>query len=94
MNIDTLLSMLKVDLGFSADAYDDRLKQYISGAINEIRREGAVLDKDSIEDMNLVIMYAAWKWRNRDNMNAMPRMLRYALNCRIMSEKARRSDAS
>jgi hypothetical protein len=37
--------------------------------------------------MALVVMYAAWLWRKRDNMEGMPRMLRYALNNRIFQEK-------
>ena len=40
-----------------------------------------------LEDAQLVVMYAAWMWRRRDSQDGMPRMLRWALNNRIMSEK-------
>ena len=81
-----LLTMLKTDLGISTTAYDTRLAQYIASAKTEIAREGITLN-DSVADGNLVIMYAAWTWRRRDSGDGMPRMLRYALNKRIFSEK-------
>ena len=39
--------------------------------------------------MQLIVMYAAWLWRKRDGMDAMPMMLRRALNNRVFGEKAR-----
>lgn len=90
MDAETMLSMLKIDLGITTAAYDARLVQVLEGAADQIAREGATLDTvGSIEDANLVIMYAAWQWRRRDTMDAMPRMLRYQLNNRIMSQKMR-----
>lgn len=84
-----LQGALKVDLGITTTAYDNRLSQYIASAKAAIEREGATLDTaGSIEDAQLVIMYAAWTWRRRDTMEGMPRMLRWALNNRIMAEKA------
>ena len=55
-----------------------------------IEREGATaLDLSTLEDKQLVVMYAAWLWRRRDTQEGMPRMLRWALNNRIFSEKAK-----
>lgn len=82
-----ILLMLKTDLGISTDAYDDRLNLYIQSAQREIRREGIHLNLDDFGDVSLVIMYAAWLWRRRDSMEGMPRMLRYAMNNRVFSEK-------
>lgn len=87
-----LLQMLKVDLGITTTAYDDRLTQYLNGAANEIQREGATLSADSIDDMNLQVMYAAWMWRRRDTGEGMPRMLRWQLNNRLFDMKAVASD--
>lgn len=78
----TLLQMLKVDLGISTTAYDDRLTQFLQTAAKEIEREGYKLT-DSIDDANLQIMYAAWMWRRRDTGAGMPRMLRWQLNNRL-----------
>lgn len=85
MTEEMILDLLKVDLGIRATAYDGRLRALITSAVNEISREGVTVDLD--RDYDLVIMYAAWSWRKRDTMEGMPRMLRYALNNRILSEK-------
>lgn len=82
------LNALKTDLGITATEYDERLSQYLAGAVTEIEREGATLDLDgSIDDNNIVIDFAAWTWRKRDTGEGMPRMVRYALNNRILAEK-------
>ncbi len=83
-----LLAMLKVDLGITAKVYDERLMQYLQAAKAEITREGITL-LDTVDDNQLVVMYAAWSWRKRDTGEGMPRMLRYALNNRLFSEKMR-----
>lgn len=85
-NASALLPLLKIDLGIKTDAYDSRLTQYLENAASEIEREGATLT-DSVDDNQLVIMYAAWTWRKRDSGEGMPRMLRYALNNRVFSQK-------
>ena len=88
--IQTLLSMLKVDLGIkSTTAYDERLSQYIEAADQAITEMGATLDYSVLKDNQLVVMYAAWTWRKRDSGEGMPWMLRYALNNRIFSEKVK-----
>lgn len=88
--IAVILAALKVDLGIkSTTAYDERLTQIIKSSYAMIVREGAsTLDASSLEDAQLIIMYAAWTWRRRDTGEGMPRMLRWQLNNRILSEKA------
>lgn len=83
-----MLEMLKVDLGIVTSAYDTRLTQYISYAKQSIKEEGATLDLSSVADMQLVAMYAGWLWRRRDTGEGMPRMLRYALNNKVLGGKA------
>lgn len=80
----TLLPYLKIDLGITTTAYDTRLTAYLEYAQREIQREGVTLNSG---DDQLVVMYAAWLWRRRDSGEGMPRMVRYALNNRIFSEK-------
>ena len=88
MTDENILAMLKIDLGITTTAYDARLAQYIETAKVEIMREGASIDTASnIEDCNIVIMYAAWMWRKRDTGEGMPRMIRYALNNLVLSQK-------
>lgn len=85
-----MLQMLKVDLGISIESqvYDQRLSQYLESAKAEISREGYTYPETlTVDDMQITVMYAAWMWRKRDGMDAMPRMLRYILNNRILSQK-------
>ena len=87
MNETTMLEMLKVDLGISTNAYDQRLAQYLTSARTYITREGITIDDEKISDMNLIVMYASWLWSKRDTSEAMPRMLRWNLNNRLFDEK-------
>lgn len=82
----TLLSGLKIDLGITTTAYDERLTVYLQMAQASITREGITLANNA-EDNTLTQMYAAWLWHRRDTGEGMPRMLRLALNNRVFSEK-------
>lgn len=82
-----LLSAVKVDIGITTTAYDNRLTQYIKAAYRAISIEGITLDATDDLDKQLMVMYAAWLWRRRDSGEGMPRMIRYALNNRLFSQK-------
>ena len=85
---EALLPALKIDLGITATAYDERLQDQLAAAIQEITAMGATLTDDA-RDRNLVLMYAAWRWRCRTTQAPMGRMLRLALNNRVIGEAAR-----
>lgn len=87
MSPEGLIPSLKIDLGITTDAYNERLADQIAGAIQEITAMGASLD-GSPRDRNLVLMYAAWRWRSRAEQTPMGRMLQLALNNRILGEAA------
>lgn len=86
--METMLTMLKTDLGIrTATAYDARLTQLLTAAESAIRNEGAsTLDASDPLDQQLIVMYARWLWKRRDEMSGMPRMLRLALNNRVFTE--------
>lgn len=89
MQNEEILSMLKLDLQISSSAYDEYLMSLISAAKKAIETEGIHLTDDN-DDMMLVEMYAAFMYRQRRNENMqMPRMLRWQLNNRLFSEKAK-----
>ena len=86
-----LLLLLQADLNIlSPDATRlSQLQHLLDTAIQLIAREGAMLQEPySIEDGHLIVMYAAYLFRKRATEEPMPRMLRWALNNRIFSEKA------
>lgn len=88
VSAEDLLVPMKVDLGIKSDAYDARLLDQLSAAVEEIRAEGATLSPTS-RDRNLILMYAEWRWRCRVTQEPMGPMLRKALNNRVFGEKAR-----
>lgn len=89
MDTADILTMLEADLGefYPGQQRLAFLQQCISAAQAFIAREGITLT-ESAEDAQLVEMYAAYLVRKRATIEAMPRMLRWALNNRLMSQKA------
>lgn len=95
-NLNTLLILLKANIGLITDYMDDEAKEqknlelshYIQAGISFIEREGITLDLDEDGDCSLVVMYANWLYdRRKDGVAVMPRMLRWNLNNRLFSEK-------
>ncbi len=87
MTCDQLLIMLKSNLELVNSLHDEYLTQLLIAARQMITREGITL-ADTVEDGNLIVMYAAYLYRKRaDDNPVMPRMLRYALNNRLFSQK-------
>ena len=84
-----ILTMLQVDLGemYPGEQRKAYLQQAIGAARAVVTREGRSLT-GSIADGQLVEMYAAYLVRKRATEEAMPRMLRWALNNRLFSQKA------
>lgn len=87
-----MLERLKIKLMISPSntAYDTYLTGLLDSAKQFIIREGvATLSPDtSYEDAELVIGYAAFLHRQKEDASAaIPRWLRWAINNRIFSEK-------
>ncbi len=96
MTADEILEMVKYNLTIMGTAWDTYLNNLIEVAKQLITREGITLDTSSVEDCNLIVMYTAYLYRKRAESTVqgnlswaagMPRMLRYALNNRLFSEK-------
>lgn len=88
MDMQQLLDGLKVDLGIRSQLYDDRLRDRLCEAQRALTAQGIELENTST-DRDLVIMYAAWLWRDRVTGAPMPRMLTVARNNRLFGQKAR-----
>ena len=82
-----VLTLLKKDLQIMTDSRDDYLMVLLSAARDMIEREGIRLT-EAEEDTILHEMYAAYLYRSRLQPGPMPRMLRYGLNNRLLSQKA------
>ena len=88
MDMQLLLAALKTDLGIRSEAFDDRLLDRLCEAQTDLTAQGIVLE-DTTADRDLVIMYAAWLWRDRVTGAPMPRMLVSARNNKLFGQKAR-----
>lgn len=87
-----LLDTLKMNLSLATTAYDDYLIELIKASRQMIKREGIKI-RCTAEDAQLIVMYAAYLFRKRAEDNPiMPRMLRYALNNRLFSQKIQEWD--
>ena len=89
MTDETILTMLKANLQIMPvnTLQDEYLNSLITTAKQMITREGITL-ADTVEDGQLVVMYSAYLYRKRaEDAPVMPRMLRYALNNRLFSQK-------
>jgi hypothetical protein len=85
-----ILVLVKQNLSIMHTAQDEYLASLITTSESSIQEEGITLDLGDAKDVNLVVMYTAYLFRKRAEDNpVMPRMLRYALNNRLFSEKAR-----
>lgn len=96
MDKTVVLSLLKADLEKRNSVNDEYLDKLIDVAVDRIRAEGITLG-ESVDDVQLVSMYAAYLYRRRTGNNegystealnpqGMPYMLRLALNNRIFAE--------
>lgn len=93
MDDSTIKEIIRIDLGVSVEAedYDRLIDMMISRAKRAIEEEGITI-QDNDEDGALVEQYAAWLLRKRKENAPFPRMLRYQLNNRLLSEKMKKSE--
>ena len=94
MTDEYLLSMLRADLEQPSPTVNEYLLSLIDVAKERIAAVGINIDENSISDGGLIVMFAAYLYRKRkaDNpkgLDKMPRMLRSAINDRLMAEKGK-----
>lgn len=82
----TLLELLKLDLGFSHTARDKYLNALIPSAEKELTRKGLVLNMNEIDDQMLVVDYAAWSYRNRQEYIPLPRNIQIRIHDRAIKK--------
>lgn len=94
MTDEHLLSMLRADLEQPSPTVNEYLLDLLGVARERIAAVGINIDENSISDGGLIVMFAAYLYRKRkaDNpkgVDKMPRMLRSAINDRLMVEKGK-----
>ncbi|MCM3155005.1 hypothetical protein M3611_23625 [Priestia megaterium] len=81
-----LLELLKLDLGFKHTARDTYLNKLLPSAEKELIRKGLVLDMSQDDDQMLVVDYAAWLYRNRQEYQPLPRNIQIRIHNRAIQK--------
>lgn len=81
-----LLALLKLDLGITHNLRDSYFNKIIASSQNEIERTGIVLEWDNDDDQMLVVDYAAWSYRKRQEDIPLSRNLQIRINNRVIQK--------
>ena len=89
----TILHLLKIDLGITHTLRDSFFIQLIKSTIKEIERRGISLDLTMADDQMLVCDYAAWTYRKRVEDAPLASNIQHRLRNRIIQERIKKQDA-
>lgn len=85
--MDTILNLLKIDLGVTHSLRDAYFISLIKSSVAEIERRGIVIDPKDTEDQMLVSDYAAWTYRKRQEDTPLAQNIQHRLRNRIIAER-------
>lgn len=91
--MNTLLYLLKTDLGITHTLRDAFFINLINGSIKEIERRGITLNQKSADDQMLIVDYAAWVYRKRQEDIPLAANIQHRLRNRIIKERIDKQDA-
>lgn len=91
--METLLSLLKIDLGITHNLRDTFFIKLIEGALKEVQRRGIKVDLNSADDQMLISDYAAWAYRNRAENIPLAENIKHRLRNRIIKERIDKQNA-
>ena len=78
--IDTVLPLLKVNVGISSAARDEYLKAVINSTVDELEKNYNIsLDESDYHQVMFIVDYSAWKYRSRGE-GIIPRNLQFRLH--------------
>lgn len=86
---DTVLEMLKIDLGISHKARDVYLNNVIQGCAEELKDKGIILDLNNADDVMLLSDYSAWRYRKRTEDVPLAKNLDLRINNARTKERAK-----
>ena len=90
---DPAFPFLKADLGYLGEAPQE-VCSFMEGRLTmaraDLARCGVDTSGDTVEDLQLVAMYAAWLYRKRDSGEGKPQMLRTAIHDRQVARATKR----
>lgn len=91
--METLLNLLKIDLGITHNLRDAFFIKLLQGTMKEIERRGIKADLKSADDQMLITDYAAWVYRNRTEDVPLANNIKHRLRNRIIKERIEKQNA-
>jgi hypothetical protein len=91
--MDTLLHLLKIDLGITHNLRDAFFISLLNSSIKEIERRGISLVLTSADDQMLIVDYAAWTYRKRMEDIPLANNIQHRLRNRIIEERIKKENA-
>ena len=85
--MDTILNLLKLDLGITHNLRDAFFIQLIQGTIEEIEKRGINLNLNKASDQMLISDYSAWTYRKRQEDLPLANNIQARLRNRIIEER-------
>jgi hypothetical protein len=91
--MDTILHLLKLDLGITHNLRDAFFIQLLKSSVQEIERRGINLKLEKADDQMLIVDYAAWTYRKRQEDIPLANNIQHRLRNRIIQERIDKQDA-
>lgn len=85
--METVLQLLKMDLGISHTGRDTFFKALLASSQKEIEKKGFKLNLEDVEDQVLLSDYAAWRYRKRAEDVPLARNLNLRIKDRIVKAR-------
>lgn len=92
--MNTVLSLLKMDLGITHTLRDTYFITLIQSVVKEIEQKGITLNLNSAEDQILLSDYSAWVYRKRQENLPLAQNIQQRLRNRIVKERAAIDDTT
>lgn len=88
MEHETILQLLKMDIGIGSNRKDAYFLALIASAEGELRERGIDMEPGNEKDMILLSDYAAWSYRNRQSNTGLSKNLEERIRRRILRKRA------
>lgn len=92
--MDSVLSLLKMDLGIVHSVRDAFFMKLIEASEAEIRGKGITLDLTKTEDQVLLSDYAVWNYRKRQEDVPLSKNIQFRIRNRVIKERVNKNALS
>lgn len=86
------LQLFKLDLGITHHLRDTYFSNILDASYNELSKMGIDFSSSTVEDLQLIVDYAVWNYRKRQEDVGLSRSLKFRIHNRVI-QKAGAKDA-